>query len=244
MVAFAQLSACIDTEIVSDRGYLVATAEITENIDSFIGQSILVRNDVLEAIDETGFILDKDRALDGETILVINTSATSLMLLGDRTPEVLVNGQVKRLSLSNIKQEYSLNLDPSLYARYEGKPVIIATTLIYSPDPGDPVARPEIYYDKPLAIKGEVEDVKQHGVFELDEEQVFGGEDLLVVQVNSKIQLYNEQSVIVYGILRPFIADEFERDYDLGWDPAIWTRMETEYNQKPVLVTEKIQLIN
>ena len=238
----AQLSACSNIRAASN-GYLVSTAEITENIDSFIGKSILVRNDVLEAIDEQGFILDKDRAFSGETILVINISATSSILPEDRTPEVLVGGKVERLNLSSIEQKYSLDLDSSLYAEYEGKPVIIATTLIDSPDPEDPIARPEIYYDKPLAIKGEVEDIKEYGVFELDEERVFGGEDLPVVQIKSKIQLYDEQTVIVYGVLRLFIAEEFERDYNLGWDSVILAQMEAEYNHKPVLVTKEIQLL-
>lgn len=243
IITLIKLSACIDTQAVSDRGYLVSTAEITENTNSFIGETILVRNDVLEVIDEQGFILDKDRAFSGETVLVINTTPISLMSIEERTPEVLIGGKVERLNLSTIEQKYSLNLESSLYAKYEGKPVIIATTLIYSPDPEDLIARPEIYYDKPLAIKGEVEDIKKYGIFELDEEQVFGGEDLPVVQVRSKIQLYDEQTIIVYGVLHPFIADEFNQDYDLNWDSAILTQLEAKYNHKPVLVADKIQFL-
>ena len=51
--------------------------------------------------------------------------------------------------------------------------------MILSPDPEDLTRNSEIYYGKHLAIKGEIEDIKSYGVFELDEEQVFGGEDLL-----------------------------------------------------------------
>ena len=38
------------------------------------------------------------------------------------------------------------------------------------------------------------------------------------MQPQPRIKLNKEQMAIVYGKLRPFIAVELERDYDLGWD--------------------------
>ena len=240
------LSACANSSqspIAVEKGGLVDVAEITQNVESFIGQSVLVRNDVRETIGDRGLILDKDRVFSGETILVINTSKIPSIFSSDKTPEVLVSGKVERLTLSDLEPKYGLNLDSSLYTQYEGKPVIIATSLILSPDPEDLTRNPELYYGKHLAIKGEIEDIKSYGVFELDEERVFGGEDLLVVQLKPRIELEDEQTAIVYGVLRPLIAVELERDYDLGWDLSIQKQIEAEYSQKPVLVAEKIQLL-
>ena len=93
-----------------------------------------------------------------------------------------------------------------------------------------------------MAIEGEVDDVESYGMFELDEEAAFGGEDLLVIQVEP-IELQEEQMVIIYGVLRPFIAEEFERDYDLVWDLATQKQVEAEYDGKPVFVAEKVQLL-
>ena len=239
----AQLWACVSTPEEQKDEYLSATGEITENAARFIGKSVLVRNDVLETVGTTGFILDKDRLLDGEPLLVINTSTNVLKITDDETPEVVVDGKIKRLDINSIKQQYSLNLEPDLYSQYAGKLVIIATSVILSPDPEDITANPELYYDRPLAIKGEVDDVEAYGIFKIDEEKAFGGEDLIVIQPEPRILLNESQTVIVYGVVRQFIIEELERDYAVGWDLAAKTEIEAKYNQKPVFIANKIEVI-
>ena len=242
--ALTQLSACLSTlETKKGSSYLVATGEITENVDRFIDKSILVRNDMTQRVGTRGLILDNDRLFDGEAILVIDISKTTWEIIGDKTPEILVDGKVERLNMERVKQKYKIELEPDAYARYEGKPVIIANSIIPSPDPEDLTANPEIYYGKSLAIKGEVDDVKDYGIFEIDEEKVFGGEDLLVLQPESEIQLIEEQTAIVYGVLRQFIIEDLERDYNLGWNSLTKAQIEAKYANKPVLVTNKIQLL-
>lgn len=238
-----QLSACVNTlSAKKEQNYLVATGEITENADRFIGKSVLVRNDASQIVGTRNFILDKDRLFEGEPILVINISGISLQFANDKTPEMLVEGKVELLNIDSIEQQYSLNLD-SNYHQYEGKPVIIATSVILSPDPEDITANPEIYYNKPLAIKGEVDDIEDYGIFEIDEEKAFGGEDLVVLQPEFEIKLNEEQTIIAYGVVRQFIVEELERDYAFGWNSAIQTEIEAKYGKKPVLVTDKIEII-
>lgn len=235
--------ACTNTSDPIDREGLIDVAEITQNVESYIGKSVLVRNDIIQTIGERGSILDKDRAFNGESILAIDISKTPITLSEEDTPEVLVRGKVERLNLASVKQKYNLNLDPDLYSPYENQPVILAEKSILSPDPEDLTRNPEAYYGQLLAVTGELEDIRSYGVFELDEEQVFGGEDLIVVQPQPRIELNEEQSAIVYGRLRPFVAVELEKDYDFGWDASIQKQIEEEYSQKPVFVAEKIQLL-
>lgn len=238
------LSACSSNSSVAiDTSGLVDVADITQNAKGYLGKTVLVRNDVIETVGDKGLILDKDRAFSGETILVINIAPMPSIFFNDKTPEVLVNGIVERLNLTAIEQKYGLKLDRDLYARYESKPVIIAQSLILSPDPEDLTNNPEVYYGKSLVIKGELEDLTPYGIFELDETQVFGGEDLLVVQPNPRIELNEEKKALVYGRLRPFIVVELERDYDLGWDLSIEKEIEVEYEQKAIFVAEKIQIL-
>lgn len=238
------LSACSNSSpIAIDTSGLVDVAEITQNSAGYIGRSVLVRNDVIDTIGENGLVLDKDRAFSGETILVINTSPIPSIFFNDETPEVLVSGTVEQMNLTAIEQKYGLNLDRNLYTQYETKPVIIAQSLLLSPDPEDLTNNPELYYGKSLAVEGELEDLTPYGIFELDEEQAFGGEDLLVVQPNPRIELNEEKNAIVYGKLRPFLIVELERDYDLGWDLSIQKQIEAEYKQKAVFVAEKIQIL-
>ena len=231
---------CVNTSKAIERGYLISTAEIAENVDSFVGQSVSVRNDIIETIGTNGFILDQDSVLNGETILVIDPSQTSVSVANTDTPEVVVSGTVEKLNLTQLAQN-NLNLDPDLYSQYEGKAAIVATSVILSPDPEDLTKQPELYYDRPLAIQGEVDDIEDYGLFEIDEEAAFGGEDLIVVQ-QKPIELEEEQNVIIYGVLRPFIAEELKRDYDLDWDLATQKQLSAEYNRKPVFVAERIEL--
>lgn len=238
------LSACSDGfQVEIDTSGLVDVAQITENIEGYLGKTVLVRNDVIETVGERGLILDKDRAFRGKTILVVNTSAMPSIFFNDETPEVIVSGTVERFNFTAIERQYGLKLNRNLYNQYETQPVIIAQSLILSPDPEDLTNNPELYYGRSLAVEGELEDLKPYGIFELDEEQVFGGEDLLVMQPNGQIELNEEKKAIVYGKLRPFILVELERDYDLSWDLSIRKQIEAEYSQKAVFVAEKIQIL-
>lgn len=222
---------------------LVDIAVITQHIDRFMGKSVLIRNDIVETIGERGFLLDKDRVFGGKPILVINTAEITPIFPANSTPEVLVNGTVRRLNLIDLEQKYGLNLNPNLYAQYENQPVIVADSLIPSPDPEDLLRNPEFYEDKPLAIKGELEDITSYGLFELDEEKIFGGKDLLVVQPQPRIELDDEQNAIIYGTLHPFRIVDLTQNYDFGWDSLLQKQIEAEYTHKFILVADEILLL-
>ena len=87
-----------------------------------------------------------------------------LELAEENTPEVLVKGEVKRLTLADIQQQYNITLNSNIYSKYENQPAIIAESLTLSPDPEDLTQNLEAYYVQPLAIKGELEDLKSYGV--------------------------------------------------------------------------------
>lgn len=242
--ALITLSACENSEqTITKKNGLVDVAEITQNVNNFMGKSVLVRNDILEKIGARGFILDKDQVFRGKKILVIDPSKNPLTFSNNKTPEVLVKGTVEKLNLSKIETKYSLTLDPELYEKYETKPVIIAEFIMLSPDPGDLNHDFEFYNNKPLAIKGEIEAVKNYGIFTLDEERVFGKKDLIVVQPKPRIKLKEDETVIVYGTLRPLVAVELAQTYNLDWDSSTQEKIEVEYSQKYILVANKIQLI-
>ncbi|MEB3212168.1 MAG: hypothetical protein VKL39_12475 [Leptolyngbyaceae bacterium] len=48
--------------------------------------------------------------------------------------------------------------------------------------------------------------------------------------------------MVVTGTLRPFIASEFEQEYDLTWDLDIQEQLEAEYTERPVLVAAEVYL--
>lgn len=247
VLIFMLLSACLqNSPDTIQEGDLLAVATITKNADSLLEQSVLVRSDIAKKIGKRGFILDQDQVFAGQSLLVIDISKQNFTFpqRNDESPEVVIQGELKRFVFKKINNKYGLNLDFALYSPYENQLVILAKSIILSPDPSDIARYPEIYRGKQLAIKGEVEDVQKYGIFELDEEKVFGGEDLLVLQVQSRIKLDDDKIAIVYGTLRPLIAAELEKEYNLGWDLSTQKQIEAKYSQKPILIAEEIQFVN
>ena len=106
---------------------------------------------------------------------------------------------------------------------YETKPVIIAQSVALAPDPGDITADPEKFYNQRIAVEGEVEEIRETGLFTIDEEKLFGGEDLLVYapDVSTSRPVKEDEVITVTGVLRPFVVADFERDYDLQWDLSV-----------------------
>jgi hypothetical protein len=244
LFTIANISACSERSQSIPKGKLIDVADISQDSNVPIRQSVLVRNDILERVGTEGFILDKDRVFNGSTVLVVNVSQTPLKLPNHDSVEVLVDGIVEKFDLTTVEQKYGLKLNPDTYSQYKDKPAIMASSVTLSPDPEDITNKPENYYGKYLAVKGEVEDVKSFGVFELDEEQAFGGEDLVAISLKPEIKLKEEQMVIIYGVVRPFSLVELEKDYDLGWDLSEIKEIETEYLQKPVFIAQEIKILD
>jgi hypothetical protein len=144
----------------------------------------------------------------------------------DEQLELQVTGELGKLVLADVESEYDLDLDPALYAEYEDRPVIFANSMTLSPGIGDISERPDNFYGKEVAVRGEVAEVRSDVAFTLDEDQLIGGEDLLVINLTGEPIPAEEEAVIVTGMIRPFVRAEFERDYDLTWDLDLQEELE------------------
>ncbi len=218
----------------------VTTEEISEGAEGLIGQTISVRAEVEEAVDDTSFLLEDDQLFGGEDVLVINASGEPFLLTeGDDTP-VQVTGEVQQLVTADFETEYGLDLDPTIYADYEDRPVVVAQSIALSPDPGDITSNPDLYYNQRIAVAGEIEDRLDDNTFTLDEEELFGGDDLLVISDMPSPQAQDGEQVVATGVLRPYVKADFENDYDLTWDLTVQEQIEAEYTEKPVFVADEV----
>lgn len=248
------LGACAETAPeteTSDGSTNAQTEEVTENTEGYIGQTVTVRSEPVEKVGDNSFTVSDEQFFGSEPILVINASDQPLLLPEDDV-EVQVTGEVRNFVIAEIEQEFDQTLDPTLYEEYEEQPVIIAQSIALAPEPGEITENPEQYYGETLAVTGEVEDIQSGAAFTLDEDQLLGSEDLLVIYappaagteqseaMASLPTVTNDEQVAVTGVLRPFVASEFERDYDLGWDLELQEQLEAEYSNKPVLVATGI----
>lgn len=218
----------------------VDTEDIAEDTEDYIGQTVTIRSDVVETVEPATLIVEDQAFFGGENIVVVNASG-EVFSLPESDAEIQITGEVTRFVLADIESAYGVDLDPDLYVDYENKPAIIAQSLALAPEPGEITSNPTQYYGMVLAVTGEIEEVYSSGVFTLDEDELLGGEDLLVI-VDSPVMtnVYEGETVAVTGELRSFLLADIERDYDLDWDLDVQQELEVEYSGRPVLVVEQI----
>ncbi|MEM1251845.1 MAG: hypothetical protein AAGI69_05380 [Cyanobacteria bacterium P01_H01_bin.21] len=218
----------------------VTSEEVVEETENLVGESVSIRGEAQEIVGDASFLISDGQFFGGEEILVINASGQPLALPEIGESQVQVTGSVQQFILAEVESAYDLTLDPEVYADYEEQPAVIAQSIALAPDPGDITANPERYYNQVIAVEGEIEDVLAPDVFTLDEDELFGGEDLLVIGTKDTAAVQNEAVVVITGVLRPYIEAEFERDYDLTWDLSVKEKIEGEYTEKPVFVADDI----
>lgn len=236
------MAACApaETETAEEAADNVTTEEIASGAEGLIGETVSIRAEVEETIGGSSFLLEDDTLFGGEDVLVINASGEPFVLVEGDDTEVQATGEVQQLVIADFERDYGVTLDPTLYVDYEDRPVVVAQSLALAPDPGDITSNPELYYNKRIAVQGEVEDKLSPTTFTLDEEQLFAGEDLLVLTQGATPDTQDGEEVVVTGVLRPYVKAEFDTDYDLDWDLSVEEQVEAEYSEKPVFVADSV----
>lgn len=234
------LPACGNNEANVPGAGNVTTEEVANNSAALAGKTVTVRSEPKGKVGPTSFTVEDEKFFGSEPILVVNASGEPFTLPADDDTEIQVTGIVRNLVIADVEREYNLTLDRQYYTEYENKPAIVAQSIALSPDPGDITKNPEKYYNKRLAVVGEVEDIQNANTFTLDEDELFGGEDLLVLNPKPKTAIKDDEVVAVTGVLRPFVVAEFEREYELGWDLQLKQKLEAEYERKPVFVADSV----
>lgn len=215
----------------------VVSQEVSDRTDRLIGQTVTIRSQPITSVSPTSFTVTNEKLFGSETILVVNATGQTFTIPDEQNMDIQATGEVRRFVLPEINRDYNLKLQPDLYSEYEGGTVIIAKSMALAPKPGEIISNPNRYYSQTLAVAGEVADKKNEVLFTLNEGQLLGGEELLVLRTDSQPIISDEQSVVVTGVLRPFVVAELERDYNLTWDLDMQRQLEVEYSDKPVIVS-------
>lgn len=221
----------------------VATEEIAENPAEYVGQTVTVRSEPIEKISPSTFTVEDEQFFGSDPILVVNASGEPFVFPEEDDTEIQITGEVRNFVFADIEREYNLGLEENAYVDYENQPALIAQSIAISPDPGEISSDPEQYYNEVLAVTGEIEEIQGPNVFSLEEDELFGGEDLLVLRATPAADLpvvENGETVAVTGRLQPFVVADIERDYDFNWDTGFEQQLEAEYSDRPVLIADDI----
>jgi len=244
-LATALLAGCQTSEeqAVVPEQTNVSTEDVAEDTNEYIGQVVTVRGEPTEQMSEGTFtIVDEQFFGSSDPVLVINASGEPFVF-PEEGVDIQVTGEVQNFVLADVEREYNLGLDEEIYIDYENQPALIAQSIAVAPEPGELTNNPEQYYDEPLAVTGEIEEIQGANAFILGEDQLFGDENLLVLHTTAagtEPVLEDGETVAVTGELRPFVVADLERDYEFNWDTGIREQLEAEYSNRPVLVAEDI----
>lgn len=220
----------------------VTTEEVSDKTKALIGRTVTVRSEPVRRIDANTFTISDEQLFGSEPILVVNASGDRIVLPEGDT-EVQVTGQVANFVVADVERDFDLDLSPELQVEYENKPAIIARSVALAPEPGEITKNPSRYYGKSIAVPAEVGEIVAPNAFTLDEDELIGGSDLLVLVANpqqKQLSLKENQDVVATGVLRSFVVADIERDYDLTWDLNLQKQLEAEYSKKPVLIAESV----
>lgn len=114
---------------------VVRVADITGNLDNYLGRTVTVEADVEEVLSPFAFELDEDSPLAGgidNDLLVFSRKSAGLADIDDQwlNNKVRVTGTVGRMSVVEIERETGWDLNPKLEAELEQvRPVIIAQSV-------------------------------------------------------------------------------------------------------------------
>jgi len=236
----------------------VQTEDVANNTEQYIGKVVTIRSEPIQKLDQNSFTVSSEQFFGRDPIIVINATGQPVTLPSESNQEVQVTGEVRNLVLADIERDYNLGLQSGIYREYENRPAIIARSIALAPEPGEITQDPQQYYGKVLAVTGEVKDFQNSNVFELEEDELIGGTDLLVIRTTAPAGtqgtaqgvtqgqgtaqgvINNGEKVAVTGVLRPFVVADLEREYRVTFAPDVRQRLEAEYSQKPVLIATQV----
>ncbi|MBE9127139.1 MULTISPECIES: hypothetical protein [unclassified Coleofasciculus] len=232
-----------DNEEIQEGKTNVTTEDVAENTESVIGQEITVRSLVGEAVGKSGFVMNTE---EDKPILVINATGTVFTLPAEEDMPVQATGQVAQFVLADVEKEYGLDLEDELYVDYEEQPAIIAQSLALAPTTEELAAAPTGYFDKVIAVEGDVRKLEAtNNALALFEEGWVDDIGVLVVGVEADLKggsiaaVQEGENITVTGTARQADA-KLLKEANLGWDDAKIEEFLSRYTQRPVIVADGI----
>ena len=111
----------------------VAASSVAANPDPYVGEYVTMTGAVEANLSKTSFSVDQDKTkATGKEVLVL---APTLQKQADANGYVTVIGQLIKFDEKDVAtklKDYKLDLSPADIAKYQGKPVVLATAVINS----------------------------------------------------------------------------------------------------------------
>ncbi len=118
----------------------VTSSDAIGRTEQRIGTVMTIRAKPITKVSPQTFTVQDEEVFGTEPILAINASGVPVIVPTDTQTPLQITGTVVRFIATDIERAYGFELDPNLYAEYEGKPTIIRQ----SPSHRNPLKLPPI----------------------------------------------------------------------------------------------------
>jgi len=218
----------------------VTTEDVAENTEDIIGKEVTIRNIVEQKVGDLGYVVQANE-LNGKSILILNATQAPFELPEEQEMPIQVTGEVVQLVIADIEADYDLELGDE-YVEYENKPAIIAQSLALAPTPQDLAEAPAGYFDKVIAIEGDVRNVYSPSSLTLFEDGWIDDIGVLVIGIPNNLKsedsvVQESERVTVTGVARQF-DPKLLQESDLGWDAQKIEEFGSRYTDRPIIVAE------
>jgi hypothetical protein len=118
------------------QGMPIATNTVLQNPDAYYGKAVTISAGVEEVLSKTAFVIDQRKAVGGNQVKAIGKPILVIApyLNGplDQQHYLLMSGQVVKFDqavITRVVADYKLDLLPEITAKYQGQPVLVATSV-------------------------------------------------------------------------------------------------------------------
>jgi hypothetical protein len=231
------LPACTGTNSDSaGREAATTTSEVADRSNSnLIGKTVTISGDIQRQVSPQAFTIQSDEFVNGQEVLVVNANKVPIVE-GTLTR---VTGTVRDLTIVDVEKEYGFDLDPGLEAQIREQPVIVATQVALNPNLEKITENPVPFLGRTVAIEGDVERVISPTAFMVDNNEVLGDDDILIVSAAPAKNITEGSRVQVTGNVRKLTTRDLEREFNL--DPA--KEYEVYVQKQPAIVAERTQVV-
>ncbi|MEQ8676703.1 MAG: hypothetical protein RIC84_26030 [Aggregatilineales bacterium] len=225
-------------------GDMISLSDINDDPETFLGQTLTVQNDIVEALAPRIFVMEDDELLSADRLLVVYDTDSiddfDVVQIANNDLEAVVTGTIEQFVLGDIYERFNPDLDLDLFQQtfddYDGEVVLIASSVdivdmvveedIEETDLRDILENPVALMDQEVVIQEQLVEYVSANIYRIEDKDFFNPADILVIypgdnMVNDiSVEELDDQDpeVLVTGVVRDFdliaLEDEFNVDFD------------------------------
>ncbi|MCT7956236.1 hypothetical protein [Laspinema palackyanum] len=226
---------------------VITLEDVAGSPEEFYGQTVTIRGDFQESIDENAFKLTRDGFLffGGSEVLVVNNTGQPIVPPENENISLQVTGEVRQMRVAELEKDFGWDFwNPDQYVEYDQRPVIVAESVALSPDPSQIADNPAQFYGETIAVEGELNEYFTFNAMLLQQDSLIGGGDILVLLPLEANRVNAGEDIVVTGEVRPFVMADMERDLNTrGWTPEMQKLFAEEFGNRPVMLAENVYQI-